>query len=161
MNVLFVFVVILLNFVGASAVELKDNFSTHQSGEIETEKLFIVEAVENGRRNIQHLWDDGDGSGRLYYDVLEIPYNITLTDGSEVNLTVTWASNWFAHGAALFINWSRLNTMRDTFYLEVGDQIEFSKPTKGYASRWDETLVYFTIYRDEVEVGTYQGWLSI
>ena len=133
---------------------------THRNNEIENDKLFIIEVVETGERHIHQLSDSNDGWGRNDFDVLEIPYNLNLSDGSKVKLVVTWASNWHAHGAVLFVNWSSLSTMRDTFYLEPGDEIVFSEPTNGFATRYGEKLFYFTLYRDGVLVDTYQGWLS-
>lgn len=143
-----------------SSINAFDVSSTaHQN----SDKLIILEANEVGERTIQNGWYCDDWSHRAFA-VLEIQYDLSLSDGSQIELIATWASSGFAYGAPLFLTWSSLteiSELRDTFYLEAGDEIIFFEPPNENASKMVKNLVYFKIFREGVLVGTYQGWLSV
>jgi hypothetical protein len=129
--------------------------------ENKTEKQFILDSIETDRK-ISELTSSsgGDFAGQWEWRELSISYILKLEDGSVANLAVLWDSG--GPNYQLMINRSSLNDMYSTFHLKPGDEIAFLPIHNG--GMWTQALgnfVHFSLIRDGVTMGTYQGWFKV
>lgn len=111
------------------------------------EKHYILEASETVRSTSTH-WDIPEFGGVPYeWIALHITYKVKLDDDSEFNLS-------------LYTRTINVEELLSTFYLEPGDQIEFSESPGTEYVRDLGLVVYFTMIRDGVSIGNFKGFHS-
>ncbi len=131
----------------------KEQFQIVENQKPSSKRKTIENAYEKSRELVDQF--DGDGWHSHSWIELRITYNVEFSDGSKSQITAVWNAPFGQH----IVNRQPIEEAINTFYLERGDQIEFSLFQSDVF--WRSELgngLHFKIFRDGERVDIFQGY---
>lgn len=121
------------------------------------DKHYILQAIETNKEIEEH--SEPTDMGWRDWEELYITYDLKIDNGLELKLTISRDVGENVLSKNSVGKTASIEELFNTFYLDPGDEIEFFPNPWGTEWRVDKgQKIRFTLIRNGVVVGNYEGW---